>query len=95
MALDKDQVRKIAYLARLSLSEQELETVTADLEKIVGLVNQLSELNTEGVEPLVHAIELQNVLMADEVRASLPREQALANAPEADEECFRVPPVLG
>lgn len=95
MPLDKDQVRKIAYLARLSLSEQELETVTADLEKIVGLVNQLSELNTEGVEPLVHAIELQNVLMADEVHASLPREQALANAPEADEECFRVPPVLG
>ena len=95
MSLDRQQVAKIAYLARLSLTEVELSEMTEQLGKIVDLVDQLSVVNTDGVEPLVHAIELQNVLQADQVEPSLPREKALANAPDADEECFRVSAVLG
>ena len=95
MSLDRQQVAKIAYLARLSLTEVELSEMTEQLGKIVDLVDQLSVVNTDGVEPLVHAIELQNVLQEDQVEPSLPREKALANAPDADEECFRVSAVLG
>ncbi len=95
MSLDRQQVAKIAYLARLSLTESELDEMTQQLGKIVDLVDQLSEVDTEGVEPMVHAIELQNVLQQDEIKSSLPREKALANAPDADEECFRVSAVLG
>ena len=95
MSLDRQQVAKIAYLARLSLTEAELDEMTQQLVKIVDLVDQLSEVNTDGVEPMVHAIELQNVLQQDEIKSSLPREKALANAPDADEECFRVSAVLG
>ncbi len=95
MSLDRQQVAKIAYLARLSLTEAELDEMTHQLGKIVDLVDQLSAVNTDGVEPLVHAVELQNVLQADEIKTSLPREKALANAPDADEECFRVSAVLG
>ena len=95
MSLDRQQVAKIAYLARLSLTESELDEMTQQLGKIVDLVDQLSEVNTDGVEPMVHAIELQNVLEQDEVKSSLPREKVLANATDADEECFRVSAVLG
>lgn len=95
MSLDRQQVAKIAYLARLSLTEAELDEMTQQLVKIVDLVDQLSEVNTDGVEPMVHAIELQNVLQKDEIKSSLPREKALVNAPDADEECFRVSAVLG
>ena len=95
MSLDRQQVAKIAYLARLSLTDAELDEMTQQLGKIVDLVDQLSEANTDGVEPLVHAIELQNVLQMDQIKPSLPREKALANAPDADEECFRVSAVLG
>lgn len=95
MSLDRQQVAKIAYLARLSLTDSELAEMTQQLGKIVDLVDQLSEVNTDGVEPMVHAIELQNVLQQDGIKSSLPREKALANAPDADEECFRVSAVLG
>lgn len=95
MSLDRQQVAKIAVLARLSLTESELDEMTQQLGKIVGMVDQLSAVNTDGVDPLVHAIELQNVLQEDEVKASLPREKTLANAPDADDECFRVTAVLG
>ncbi len=95
MALDRSQVAKIAYLARLSLTDTELDDMTVQLGKIVDLVDQLSLVNTDGVEPMVHAIELENVLKADEVKPSLAREKALSNAPDADEECFRVSAVLG
>lgn len=94
MTLDRAQVEKIAYLARLSLSETELDQMTTQLGRIVEFVDQLSELNTDGVEPLVHAIELQNVMAEDRVQPSLPRDRVLQNAPQKDVECFRVPAVL-
>ena len=95
MALDRHQVAKIAALARLSFTDAELDELTVQLGKIVDLVDQLSLVNTDGIEPMVHAIELENVLKADEIQPSLDRRKALANAPDADEECFRVSAVLG
>ena len=93
--LQQQEVEKVALLARLHLSADELTTMTAQLGQIVEYVQQLNELNTDGVEPMAHAASLTNVFADDELAESLPREAALANAPKRDDECFRVPAVLG
>ena len=93
--LSRKDVEKVTLLARLRLTPQELSTMTEQLAQVVDYVNQLDELDTDGVDPMAHAVELTNVLAADQVRPSLPREQALANAPKRDDECYRVPAVLG
>lgn len=95
MSLSRDEVLKISLLARLELSEAELEKMTAQLVQIVGYVDQLSELDTEGVEPMAHALDVANVFAEDQVRPSLDRTAALANAPHSDGECYLVPAVLG
>ena len=95
MSLSRDDVEKVARLARLQFSPEELETLTAQLSRIVEYVEQLSELDTEDVPPMAHAMELSNVLAGDKVQPSLPRDRALANAPKRDDECYRVPAVLG
>ena len=95
MALSAEDVIRIGNLARLSLTPSEVTELTDKLGKIVGLVEQLSEVDTENVEPMVHAFELNNVLAQDVCQPSLPREQVLQNAPSSDSECFRVPAVLG
>ena len=93
--LSQVEVEKVALLARLQLTDDELATLTAQLGQIVDYVQQLEQLDTESVEPMAHAADLRNVFADDRPRPSLPREQALANAPKRDEECFRVPAVLG
>ena len=85
----------VQVLSRLQLSPAELDSLTAELGQIVDYVEQLGELDTENVEPMAHAVELENVFREDAPRASVPREQILANAPQQDDECYRVPPVLG
>jgi aspartyl-tRNA(Asn)/glutamyl-tRNA(Gln) amidotransferase subunit C len=95
MSLTREDVAKVALLARLRLSDDELDRMTEQLGQIVGYVEQLQELNTDGVEPMAHGVELSNVFRNDLLRPSLPRDQALANAPKRDEECYRVPAVLG
>jgi aspartyl-tRNA(Asn)/glutamyl-tRNA(Gln) amidotransferase subunit C len=95
MSLTREDVAKVALLARLRLSDDELDRMTEQLGQIVGYVEQLQELNTDGVEPMAHGVELSNVFRNDRLRPSLPRDQALANAPKRDEECYRVPAVLG
>ena len=95
MSLARADVEKVSLLARLQLSEQELDTLTAQLGAIVGYVEQLSELNTDGVEPMAHALDLANVFRPDEVAPSLPARQALANSPHHDAEFYLVPAVLG
>ena len=95
MDLSRADVEKVALLSRLQLSEQELDSMTEQLSKILGYIDQLSQLDTANVQPMAHAVELNNVFRDDEVQESLPRESALGNAPNADEECFRVPAVLG
>lgn len=95
MALTRDDVEKVALLGRLRLTPDELDRMTAQLAAIVGYVDQLAELNTEDVEPMAHAVELNNVFRADELRPSLSRDDALSNAPHRDGECYLVPAVLG
>ena len=95
MSISRDDVVKVSLLGRLLLGKEELEKMTSQLGQIVAYVDQLSQLDTEGVEPMAHAVETSNVFAADTVRPSLPRESALANAPHHDREYFLVPAVLG
>jgi aspartyl-tRNA(Asn)/glutamyl-tRNA(Gln) amidotransferase subunit C len=93
--LTREDVEKVALLARLKLTDGELALMTAQLGQIVGYVEQLNELDTDEVEPMAHAVEVTDVFRRDELQDSLPREAALANAPKADGECYLVPAVLG
>ncbi len=95
MTLSEAEVRRVAHLARLSIAEDELPELTAQLGNVLGLVDQLGEVDTTGVAPLVHAIEITNVLQPDRTQPSLARDEVLQNAPSSDSECFRVPAVLG
>ena len=81
----------MAKLARLRLTDEEVERMSGELSTILAAIEQISELDLEGVEPTSHVIELENVLRSDEPRPSLPRERALAQAPDATEDGFRVP----
>jgi len=95
MALSRHDVEHVSLLARLRLSDDELETMTAQLADIVKYIEQLDQLDTTDVEPMAHAVEFFNVLVDDVPQDSLPREAALMNAPKRDDECYRVPAVLG
>ena len=95
MSLSRAEVERISLLARLRLSEQELDTMTTQLTQVVEYVAQLSELNTDDVVPMAHAVEVSNVFRADEVQPSLDRAAALANAPSHDGQFYLVPAVLG
>jgi aspartyl-tRNA(Asn)/glutamyl-tRNA(Gln) amidotransferase subunit C len=95
MSISRQDVEKVALLARLALTEDELVTMTDQLAQIVGYVDHLAEVDTAGIEPMAHAIELNNVFRGDQVKESLPREEALANAPHHDERGYLVPAVLG
>ena len=94
MSLSIDDVAKVALLARLRLSPDELEMFTGQLNSIVDYVAQLQELDTTDVEPLAHGVEVRNVFRDDVRGPSLPREAALANAPKRNHESFLVPAVL-
>ena len=95
MAITREDVQRVALLARLDLDESQIDALTPQIADIVGYVDQLAEVDTEGVEPMAHGVEVTNVLRADEVRTGLSHKAALANAPRRDEIGFRVPAVLG
>jgi aspartyl-tRNA(Asn)/glutamyl-tRNA(Gln) amidotransferase subunit C len=92
--IDQAEVRKVAKLARLELTEREVEEFTGQLGAILDYVNKMNSLNTEGVEPLAHCLPISNCLREDRVSASLGAEQALANAPDRDDDFFKVPKIL-
>lgn len=92
--LETEKVRKVAVLARLKLSDAEIGDYATKLGNILKYVDTLNEVDTEGVEPMVHAVELSNVFRADVVQPSLPREAALQNAPKTDGTFFLVPQIL-
>jgi aspartyl-tRNA(Asn)/glutamyl-tRNA(Gln) amidotransferase subunit C len=89
--IDRAQVLHVAKLARLRLTDEEVERMSGELSTILEAIEQIAELDLEGVEPTSHVIDLENVLRADVPRPSLPRGRALENAPDATEEGFRVP----
>jgi aspartyl-tRNA(Asn)/glutamyl-tRNA(Gln) amidotransferase subunit C len=92
MAISRDEVLHVASLAHLELAEDEVERFTEQLGAILEAVGKVAELDLTGVEPLSHPLDLVNVWAEDEPRPSWPIEEALANAPEAEDDHFRVPP---
>lgn len=92
--LTRDEVLKVARLARLKLTDAEIDDCTTKLGSILDYVAQLNDVNTDDVEPMVHAVELSNVFRADVVNPSLPRDAALKNAPKTDGQFFLVPQIL-
>jgi aspartyl-tRNA(Asn)/glutamyl-tRNA(Gln) amidotransferase subunit C len=89
--IDREQVLHVARLARLELTDAELEQMAGELSGILEHVDRISTLDLEGVEPTSHVVALENVLRADEPDASLPRERALEQAPDPHDGAFRVP----
>lgn len=89
--IDREQVLHVARLARLRLTDDEVERMTGELSTILDHIEKIGELDLEEVAPTAHVVELENVLRADEPRPSLPRERALAQAPDSDGVGFRVP----
>jgi aspartyl-tRNA(Asn)/glutamyl-tRNA(Gln) amidotransferase subunit C len=89
--IDREQVLHVARLARLRLSDEEVQTMTGELSKVLDHIEKISELDLEGVEPTSHVVELENVLREDVPRPSLSREKALDQAPDSDDTGFRVP----
>jgi len=94
MSISREEVLHIAKLARLSLSEEEITMYTHQLGDILNYVQKLNELNIDDVEPMKHILDMVNVLREDKDLPSLSREDVLKNAPEHDDEFFKVPRVL-
>lgn len=94
MSVTKDEVKRIAKLAKLKFKDNEIVKFTDDLNKILEYVNKLNELDTENVEPLSHPIEGANVFREDNLTKSVDTEDALKNAPDSSTEYFRVPKVI-
>ena len=93
MQISREEVLHVARLARLALTDEEVERFRDQLSAILEAVGKVSELDLEGVPPTSHPLDLVNVFAEDEPRASLPREDALANAPDREGGFFEVPPV--
>jgi aspartyl-tRNA(Asn)/glutamyl-tRNA(Gln) amidotransferase subunit C len=89
--IDREQVLHVARLARLRLSELEIEQMSRELSTVLDHIEKISELDLEGVEPTSHVVELENVLRPDEERESAPRERILDGAPDVAAAGFRVP----
>jgi aspartyl-tRNA(Asn)/glutamyl-tRNA(Gln) amidotransferase subunit C len=93
--ITRDDVRHVATLARLEVSEEELDVFTGQLAAVLAHADDVASLDTEGVPPTAHPLPLENVLRPDEVRPSLDRDEVLGQAPAVEENRFKVPPVLG
>ena len=94
MEVNDALIDKLAHLARLKFDVNEREEIKKDLRKMIAFVEKLNELDTTGVEPLLHMSTETNVLREDEVKGSISREEALKNAPQHDEQFFTVPKVI-
>ncbi len=94
MNIDQKLISRLEELAKLELSEKERTQLRKDLNEILTMVEKLKELDTESVEPLVYISEEVNVLRDDEVNNQLSREEALSNAPDRNDQFFKVPKVI-
>jgi aspartyl-tRNA(Asn)/glutamyl-tRNA(Gln) amidotransferase subunit C len=94
MEVNDDLINNLAQLARLEFNDAERDEIKNDLQKMIAFIDKLNELDTTGVEPLLHMSENVNVLREDEVKGSISREEALKNAPLHDEQFFKVPKVI-
>lgn len=94
MVVDDALVEKLAHLARLEIKTEEKEALKGDLQKMISFIDKLNELDTSGVEPLIFMTDEVNVLREDEVVPVISREEALLNAPNKNDEFFKVPKVI-
>lgn len=94
MAISRDEVTYIAGLARLTLTDEEIDLYAQQLSDILGYIEQLNELDVENVEPMSHVLDIINVMREDKHLPSLSREDVMANAPDHDGEHFKVPRVV-
>ena len=92
--IDQTQVRKVAKLARLQLSDPEIAEFTDQLSAILDYVAKMNELDTENVQPLAHCLPIKNIFRPDTVGQSLGTEAALANAPQREGDFFKVPKII-
>ena len=92
--INKDQVKHVAHLARLAITEEEAEMFTEQLDKIISFAEQLNELDTENVEPTTHVLQMTNVLREDKPEKGLPVEEVLKNAPDHEDGQVKVPSIL-
>ena len=95
MSVDKSTVVRIAQLAKIKVPEEDLKTLAEELSRIIEWVDQLNEVNTDGVEPMAHALDVTNALRPDEPSAGMAIVDVLANAPQKSPPFFQVPKVLG
>lgn len=93
--ISNEQVKHVANLARLAITEEEAEKLTKQLDAIITFAEQLNELDTENVEPTYHVLNMKNVLREDVPQQGLPREEVLKNAPQHQDGQFKVPSILG
>ena len=94
MKVSKHDIEHIAMLARIDLTEEEKELFGSQLSSILDCMEKLNELDTSDIEPTSHVLSLQNVMREDTVRESIPREDALMNAPSHTEKFYRVPKII-
>jgi aspartyl-tRNA(Asn)/glutamyl-tRNA(Gln) amidotransferase subunit C len=94
MKVNDALIDKLANLSRLEFDEAEKQEIKTDLEKLIGFVNKLNELDTTGVAPLLHMSENVNVFRQDEVQGEIEKEDVFKNAPLHDNEFFKVPKVI-
>jgi aspartyl-tRNA(Asn)/glutamyl-tRNA(Gln) amidotransferase subunit C len=95
MAISREEVAKVSLLSRLLLSDDELDKLTGQLDAILHYMELLGEVDTTNVEPMAHPLDVSDCFRPDAAQPSLDRQQALANAPHRDAECYLVPAVLG
>ena len=94
MKITKQEVEHVAALARLELADQEKELLASQLSNILTYVEKLNELDTKGVEPTAHVLDIRNVMRDDVPEESLSQERALANAPEKTSGHYKVPKII-
>lgn len=94
MKITRAQVERVAQLARLALSKEELNSLTSEMDAILGYVDKLNELDTDHIVPTAHAVPMENAFREDKARPSFGTEKALQNAPAANDGCFLVPKVI-
>lgn len=92
--ITEEQTRKVAEMARLKLTDEEVKRFTQQLDKLIEYAEQLNELPTENVEPTSHVLELKNVMREDHARTMISREEALKNVPEQKDGLIKVPAIL-
>jgi len=95
MAISEADVRHVAMLARLELTDEQVTTLAAELSSILGHVDELRGLDLADVQPTAHPLSMTNSVRADEVRPGLSRDEALRNAPDSDGAAFRIPTIVG